>query len=136
MKRTSWVQRFFFAVPLFCVGVLAVPAIAQEAANPVPSKNMGDALIAQGPIGIVCLILISASLLVYRDGRTDKKEREAVVDKLREDNVKLQEEHAKAIGVRDEKWMALSLEYAKDRAQSTLAIERFLRYIERVENKS
>jgi len=109
---------------VLCLLILAVPAIAQETVNVTTSKSLTDALLAQGPIGIVCVILIGASLLIYRDARSDKKDYNKAI-----------EEHAKALALKDEKFLALSLEYAKDRSQSTSAVERFLRYIERIENK-
>lgn len=80
----------------------AFAAVAQETtADPPHAKNISDGLIAQGPIGIVCLILLSAALVIYRDARSDRKEYDA------------------KIAAKDDKLMAIYLEHAKATAAQT-----------------
>ena len=104
-------MRHFFGLSFACVTALFASAVfAQElpdlAGAGEHQMSITDKLIAQGPIGIVCLILLFLTWRVYKDARDDKKDYEKKLD------------------AKDERTTAIALEHAKDRAQATLLMER------------
>lgn len=99
----------------------ALPAFAQDIA--VEHKSISDALIAQGPIGIVCLILLSAAALIYRDARADRLAYDKKIDDVRA-------QHDKAMESNHAHLIAISMEQAKAQAAQTSLLEKIFRGLE------
>lgn len=104
------------------------PGVADTTSANDAASGVTDRLLSQGPIGIVCLILIGISARVWKDARDDRKEYKAEMERR-------EREHAALTKEKDERLLTLSLEHAKDRATATILLERISRHLDRRERE-
>ena len=65
-----------------------------------------DALIAQGPMGLLVLVVLGIAVVIYRDARADR-------------------------ALYDQQMLAALLQRAKDSAETTIVLQRLTRYLDK-----
>lgn len=101
-----------FAVLFLC----AWPALAQ-ATGAGESPGLYADLVKQGPIGIVCVLLIGWQIRLYADARADRVAASVVLTKK-------DDEHKKQEDEKDAKILMLALDNAKHSAETTAVLVR------------